>query len=212
MSIYSGITTSTRARACSPIGSPCTPTRASPLHLHAEGLFCCTTAEGTRPPSISHEADKVDVLAISTRKAVSYEHLDEPPYLGWWRLMYCNKELYWCCVQYVVVNSHIYLSHPPFFVLDFCCLTHPTSASCCSCTPNVLFPITQTYPEAVLSSIMSDPVHIHAVDDGIHSVSKEGGGAYAVRQRSITTDDVAEKGAVELDERDIRKKQVLLRS
>lgn len=57
---------------------------------------------------------------------------------------------------------------------------------------------------------MSDPGHIQIVDDGIHSVSKEGGGTYAVRQRPITTDDVAEKGAVELDERDIRKKQVPL--
>ena len=58
---------------------------------------------------------------------------------------------------------------------------------------------------------MSEPGHIQVVDDGIHSVSKEGNGVYAVHQRSITTADVAEK-AVELDERDIRKKQVLLRS
>ena len=58
---------------------------------------------------------------------------------------------------------------------------------------------------------MSKPGHVQVVDNGINSVSKEGSGAYAVRQRSITTDDVAEK-AVELDERDIRKKQVSPRS
>lgn len=56
---------------------------------------------------------------------------------------------------------------------------------------------------------MSDPGNIQVVDDGIHSVSKEGNGVYAVRQRSLLPDDLAEKGVEGLDERDIRKKQVL---
>ena len=59
---------------------------------------------------------------------------------------------------------------------------------------------------------MSDTRHIHVVDDGINSVSKEGYGVYAAPQSSSPADDVAEKGVVEFDERDIRKKQVLLHS
>ena len=57
---------------------------------------------------------------------------------------------------------------------------------------------------------MSEPGHIQVVDDGIRSVSKEGNRVYAVRQRSLGSDDVADRGIEELDDRDIRKKQVRL--
>ena len=59
---------------------------------------------------------------------------------------------------------------------------------------------------------MFETGHDQVVDDGINSVSKEGNGLYAVRQKSMLTDDSAEKGVEELDDRDIKRKQVLLRS
>jgi len=60
-----------------------------------------------------------------------------------------------------------------------------------------------------LFSTMSDPGDIQALDEGVHSISKEGNGVYSVRQRSLLPHDSAEKGEEQLDERDVRKKQVL---
>lgn len=57
---------------------------------------------------------------------------------------------------------------------------------------------------------MSDPRDIQALDEGaVHSTSKEGDGVYSVRQRVLLPQGSAEKGEEQLDDRDVRKKQVL---